>query len=103
ADGAWQLVQRCVEATLWFHPLIWIARRRMAFIRERACDDFAVRLVGDFRLYGETLLDIAAGMTQRRALGLGLALLRPISLAKRLAAIAHSAGSSRCVAAPGPR
>jgi Zn-dependent protease with chaperone function len=103
ADCGWQLLQRIVEAALWFHPLVWIAQRRIAFIRERACDDFAVCMVGDFRAYGETLLDIAAGMTRRRSLGLGLTMLRSSRLARRLAAIANSDGSSRCVAAPRAR
>ena len=100
ADCAWQLVDRVVQAALWLHPLMWIAQRRIAFIRERACDDFAVHMVGDFRLYGETLLDIAAGSGLDARLGLGLAIARSSKLARRLSAIADSDGSSRCVAAP---
>jgi beta-lactamase regulating signal transducer with metallopeptidase domain len=100
ADCAWQLLDRLVHAALWLHPLMWIAQTRMAFIRERACDDFAVHMVGDFRSYGETLLDIAAGARHRRALGLGLTIVRSSNLAQRLSAIAQSDGSSRCVAAP---
>ncbi len=100
ADFAWQLLDRVVSAALWLHPLMWIAHRRIAFIRERACDDFAVHLVGDFRAYGETLLDIAAGINQRRATRLGLTIVRSSQLARRLSAISLSAGSSRCVATP---
>ncbi|HEV3301103.1 MAG TPA: M56 family metallopeptidase, partial [Planctomycetaceae bacterium] len=100
ADCAWQLVDRVVQAALWLHPLMWIAQRRIAFIRERACDDFAVRMMGDFRLYGETLLDIAAGIKRRRSLGLGLAIARSSKLERRLIAIVDGNGCERCVAAP---
>ncbi|HEV8004240.1 MAG TPA: M56 family metallopeptidase, partial [Planctomycetaceae bacterium] len=103
ADCAWQLVDRIVQAALWLHPLMWIAQRRIAFIRERACDDFAVHRVGDFRAYGETLLDIAAGIRHRRAARLGLTIARSSQLARRLSAISQSAGSNRYVAAPSAR
>jgi beta-lactamase regulating signal transducer with metallopeptidase domain len=103
ADCAWQLLDRVAQAALWLHPLIWIAERRIAFIRERACDDFAVRMVGDFRVYGETLLDIAAGITRRHSLGLGLTIVRSSNLERRLTAIVDSDGSNRCVAAPAAR
>jgi beta-lactamase regulating signal transducer with metallopeptidase domain len=103
ADCAWQLVDRVVQAALWLHPLMWMAQWRIAFIRERACDDFAVRMLGDFRLYGETLLDIAAGITRRRSLGLGLAIARSSKLERRLIAIVDGNGCERCVAAPASR
>ena len=96
-DCAWQMVDRIVHAALWLHPLMWIAQRRIAFIRERACDDFAVHRVGDFRAYGETLLDVAAGIRHRRAARLGLTIARSSHLARRLSAISYSAGNSRCV------
>ncbi len=100
ADCAWQLLDRVVHAALWLHPLMWIAQSRIAFVRERACDDFAVHRIGDFRAYSETLLDIAAGIRNRRATRLGLSIMRSSHLARRLSAISQSAGSSRCVATP---
>ncbi|HUE16432.1 MAG TPA: M56 family metallopeptidase [Planctomycetaceae bacterium] len=103
ADCAWQLLDRVVHAALWLHPLMWIAEKRIAFIRERACDDFAVRMVGDFRVYGDALLRIAAGVTRRRSSGLGLTIIRSSNLERRLAAIVDSDGSNRCVAAQSAR
>jgi beta-lactamase regulating signal transducer with metallopeptidase domain len=103
ADCAWQLLDHVVQAAFWPHPLMWIAQKRIAFIRERACDDFAVRRVGDFQAYGETLLDIASRMAGRRSLKLGLTIVRPSNLERRLNAIAESGGSNRCVAGPAAR
>jgi hypothetical protein len=60
-------------------------------------------MVGDFRLYGETLLDIAAGITRRRSPGLGLAIARSSKLERRLIAIVDGNGCNRCVATPASR
>jgi TonB family protein len=38
-DGLWQLVAQTACALFWFHPLVWLAARRAAEDRERACDD----------------------------------------------------------------
>ena len=81
-DCSWQWAQRIVEAVWWFHPLVWLARRRIAFIRERACDEFAVHALGDADLYTRSLLSVAAAPAVRRALGLGLAVVRPGNLAQ---------------------
>lgn len=98
ADCAWQLLQRLVEAALWFHPLMWLAHRRIAFIRERACDEYSVHALGDADAYAETLLDIAAARSRRRTLGFGMAVVRSRGLAARLSALEQSAGNRRCIA-----
>lgn len=102
-DCGWQLLQRIAEALLWFHPLIWMAKSRIDFVRERACDDFAVRMTGDDFRYGEVLLDIAEGIVRRRMLSQGLAIVRSSALEQRLSAIAASGGSNRFVAPRGAR
>jgi hypothetical protein len=43
----------------WFHPLAWWLERTLSSTAEDACDDAAVRTVGEPRLYAEVLLDIA--------------------------------------------
>lgn len=93
SDAAWQLLERAVEAALWFHPLFWLARRRIAYLRERACDDFAIHALGDRDAYAETLLDFAARFSARRPLALGMAVVRAQQLKRRLAEIEHSAGN----------
>jgi bla regulator protein BlaR1 len=43
--GDWlsQYIARIVRALYWFHPLVWIAWRRLGLEAERACDDAVLR------------------------------------------------------------
>ena len=43
--GDWlsQFMARMVRALYWFHPLVWIAWRRLSLEAERACDDAVLR------------------------------------------------------------
>jgi bla regulator protein blaR1 len=43
--GDWlsQYIARIVRALYWFHPLVWIAWRRLSLEAERACDDAVLR------------------------------------------------------------
>jgi hypothetical protein len=50
-------LNRCV---FWFHPLAWWLTHSLATMAEHACDDVAVRAVGDARKYAEVLIDMAA-------------------------------------------
>jgi Zn-dependent protease with chaperone function len=84
-DCAWQLLQRIIEAVLWFHPLMWLAGRRITFIRERSCDEFAVHGLGNSQPYIETLLSMAASLTRQPTLALGLTMLRCGALDLRVA------------------
>jgi beta-lactamase regulating signal transducer with metallopeptidase domain len=36
------MLQRLIEATLFFHPAVWYVSRRVSIEREHACDDFVV-------------------------------------------------------------
>ena len=45
---------RCI----WFHPLVWIASRRLSLEAERACDDAVLR-GGDMTAYAEQLVALA--------------------------------------------
>lgn len=49
-------LNRCI---FWFHPLAWWLERKLASMAEHACDDAAVRVVGETRRYAEILLDMA--------------------------------------------
>jgi hypothetical protein len=93
ADCAWQWAQRIAEAAWWFHPLIWLARRRISFVRERACDDFAVYALGDVDAYAHSLLTVASAPTMRGSFGLGLAVVRRGNLSRRLEAIQRTQGN----------
>ncbi len=96
ADCFWQLVERLVQGIYWFHPLVWLASRRIAAVRERACDEFAIHALADREAYVETLIEMATRLSRRQRLGLAMAVVRTTKLERRLAAIEHSEGQPRC-------
>jgi ABC-type amino acid transport substrate-binding protein/Zn-dependent protease with chaperone function len=49
-------LNRCL---FWFHPLAWWLERKLAATAELACDDDAIRTIGETKLYAEVLLDMA--------------------------------------------
>jgi beta-lactamase regulating signal transducer with metallopeptidase domain len=59
-DPLANLVSLIAQIAFWFHPLVWLARRRLAALREMSCDRRVVRaLGGDARAYRRTLLRLA--------------------------------------------
>lgn len=97
-DYAWQLLLRGLQTVLWFHPLIWVAERRISFIRERVCDAYSVHGLGSVDQYADALLEMAGRLAKRCSLSLGLAVVRSSKLGERLAAIHEHGGSGRYVA-----
>jgi beta-lactamase regulating signal transducer with metallopeptidase domain len=63
-DWLVHLVARFVCALYWFHPLAWIAWRRLCLDSERACDD-AVLLGAEQTAYAEQLVGLAQRMLKR--------------------------------------
>ena len=61
-DWAWQIAVQAACAVYWFHPLVWIASRRLCLEAERACDDAVVR-VGERTDYADQLVLLARRMT----------------------------------------
>jgi uncharacterized protein (TIGR03435 family) len=58
ADWASQCLARTLCAIYWFHPLVWVAWRRMALDAERACDD-AVLGGAEATAYADQLVALA--------------------------------------------
>ncbi len=52
------VMQRCLEAILFYHPAVWWLSARIRSEREHCCDDLAVQLCGDRLLYAEALLEL---------------------------------------------
>jgi beta-lactamase regulating signal transducer with metallopeptidase domain len=102
-DFAWQLLERAIGMLLWFHPLLWLTQRRIAFARERACDEFVVHQMGGAQRYIDTLLEIATRLSQRSSLSLGIAVLRSSHLGERLACLQASRGRAACQLGRWPR
>ena len=59
SDHVMNLVQRLVEAVLFFHPAVWYVSRRIRFERELCCDDLVVARGGAAHGYAASLLTIA--------------------------------------------
>jgi beta-lactamase regulating signal transducer with metallopeptidase domain len=59
-DPLVSLVCLVAQIVFWFHPAIWCARRRLATLREMACDRTVARLLGDDTpAYRRTLILLA--------------------------------------------
>ncbi|MDE7132853.1 MAG: hypothetical protein K2O65_13815, partial [Lachnospiraceae bacterium] len=59
-DTLWAAVRSILCTVWWFHPLVWLAAYEAKQDSELACDERAVRLLGETQRfsYGRTLLDL---------------------------------------------
>jgi hypothetical protein len=110
-DWALQTAARTVCALWWFHPLIWMAWRRLSLEAERACDDAVVEKEEGME-YAEQLVSLARrlsaahaqptlGMANRSDLSARVASLLDNSRRRGragLAAVALAAGAAAVVA-----
>jgi uncharacterized protein (TIGR03435 family) len=64
ADWPVHILARFVSAMYWFHPLVWIAWRRLCLESERACDDAVLR-GAEQTAYAEQLVRLARRMLKR--------------------------------------
>lgn len=62
-DGFWAFLRCLLVAVYWFDPLVWAAAFAARQDSELACDEAAVRLLGETQrfAYGRTLLSLLAG------------------------------------------
>jgi beta-lactamase regulating signal transducer with metallopeptidase domain len=87
-DSFSQLAAGFVCALYWFHPLVWIAERRLRAECERACDDNVVSLGTPAADYAAHLLEVARSARAFGAPGfLSVAMARPSQLEGRLLAV----------------
>jgi beta-lactamase regulating signal transducer with metallopeptidase domain len=95
-DALSQLVAGFVCALYWFHPMVWVAERRLRAECERACDDRVVSLGTPAADYAAHLLEVARSARAFGAPGfLSVAMARPSQLEGRLLAVLN--GSRRRV------
>jgi beta-lactamase regulating signal transducer with metallopeptidase domain/DUF4097 and DUF4098 domain-containing protein YvlB len=88
ADALSQLVAGFACALYWFHPLVWIAERRLRAECERACDDTVVSRGTPAAEYAAHLLEVARSARAFGAAGfLSVAMARPSQLEGRLLSV----------------
>ncbi len=61
-DFFWVMVRCCLTTVYWFHPLVWAAAYASKQDSELACDEAAIRLLGEEERfsYGKTLIGLIA-------------------------------------------
>ncbi len=84
-DSASRCFARAICAVYWFHPLIWIAWRKLVLEAERACDD-AVLARSEATAYADQLVDLAKRMSAAQRSPL-LAMASRADLATRVRAV----------------
>jgi uncharacterized protein (TIGR03435 family) len=87
-DSVSRCIARVACAVYWFHPLVWIAWRKLALEAERACDDAVLRC-SDATAYADQLVGLAKRLSlARRSPLLGMA--NRADLATRVGAVLDS-------------
>ncbi|HEU4996098.1 MAG TPA: M56 family metallopeptidase [Gemmatimonadaceae bacterium] len=87
-DALTQMMGQLALSLLWFHPLVWLAVRRMRLEREHACDDFVLVAGARASHYADELLGLARRLVRPAApAAAALAMARRSELEGRLLAI----------------
>lgn len=98
-DPLINLLQRCVETVLFFHPAVWIVNRRMRALREDCCDDIVLKSDVPACVYAESLVSVSElrdGTTPRHVLALAAVSPSDRSLRRRvLRILGESPGKGR--------
>jgi DUF4097 and DUF4098 domain-containing protein YvlB len=99
ADWLTQTLAQLVVALYWFHPLVWVAMRRLRAESEHACDDRVIAGGMTAPDYASHLLAVAHGALERRHGAIaGVAMARPSQFESRLIAVLDETRSRGLVA-----
>ncbi len=87
-DWIIQAIARTICAVYWFHPLVWVAWRRLCLEAERACDDAAIQsaVAAERKEYAAQLVSLARRMSEAPA-GAVLGLANRSDLSRRVSAL----------------
>jgi HEAT repeat protein/beta-lactamase regulating signal transducer with metallopeptidase domain len=87
-DCLTQAIAHAACSVYWFHPLVWLAARRLRVEREHACDDLVLRSGASGPDYADQLLQLArSARWSGQSLWTAVAMARPSQLEGRLLAI----------------
>ena len=67
------ILQRCVESILFYHPAVWWLSKRIRAEREHCCDDIAIRLCGSRKVYAQALIEMERARQPRPILSVAAA------------------------------
>lgn len=91
------VVQRVLEAILFFHPVTWYLSHRLHDDRETSCDDLVLSIGGDRLQYAQSLLRVAelglAGQSHQKHIALAADGQRPSKLRLRIARLLEDSES----------
>jgi beta-lactamase regulating signal transducer with metallopeptidase domain len=68
-DSRWQLVAEIAVAFTWWHPLVWLARRRLREASEATADESSLLIQNGPPVLAECLLALGKGMEQKPVFG----------------------------------
>jgi hypothetical protein len=98
ADALAQLAAGVACAIYWFHPLVWIAERKLRAECEQACDDRVVASGTPAPVYAAHLLEVARSARSFGGPGfLSVAMARPSQLEGRLLAVLNESRQRNAV------
>ena len=81
-DLFWALLQTLATSLLWFHPLVWLASRRLTLESERSCDEQTIAWLGcSPAAYARSLIDVLERKHQLRVVP-GLPGVRPVDVTR---------------------
>jgi beta-lactamase regulating signal transducer with metallopeptidase domain len=72
-DFVVNVLQRCVESVLFYHPAVWWLSKRIRAEREHCCDDIAIRICGSRKIYAEALIEMERARQPRPLLAVAAA------------------------------
>ena len=99
-DCAAQWLAHLVRTVHWFNPLAWIAFRQATLAQEQACDDLVLTAGVKPSVYGEQLLAVARGVSERADTPMpAIAMAQTSTFERRMRAILDTRRSRRPVTA----